>query len=198
MADVLKPWRLPRGWPGNNSSRHPDTPSRGYFVIYTCHLQQHLCFLICPKTFIMAEALGIVVSSIAVAEVAAKVGKSFVTLRNLWKEIENVPESISHLMRQIELINPILGKMEQDTLKIPSFLQDEDAIGLALRSVYDAKEKLVALVEDLSRDINSAKKRRRAFAKVKVVLNAGSLSTYEARLRGAIQYLTLAHQLYLP
>lgn len=147
----------------------------------------------------MAEAFGVVVSGIALAEVAAKVGRGCVTLHGLWKDVENVPARINYLMEQMEVMNPILEMMEQHTCSNPTFFQTQEyAISSALKYVHKAKEDIVSLVEDLSRDIASAKRRKRAFAKVKVVLAEKSLNMYELRLRDAIQRLQFAHQMYLP
>jgi hypothetical protein len=145
----------------------------------------------------MAEALGVAASGIAVAQVAMVVGKSVIALRYLWKDVKDVPQNISNLMQQIEVFDPLLGAMEQNSSALGSVLDYEGMMGPAMGFAHKARDKFVSLVEELSCDINMVRKRKKMIARIKVVLGQSQLAKYEARLRGAIQLLALAHQTYM-
>lgn len=62
----------------------------------------------------MAEVHGTIASAIAVAEVGFKVGGTVFKLRQLWKEVQEVPETIRDMMREIYLLEPLLSEVERD------------------------------------------------------------------------------------
>jgi len=69
----------------------------------------------------MAEALGVVASSVAVVQVAMVIGKSVMALREVWKEVKDVPNTTDDLVQQVEAINPMLAMVEQNvTQSLPS------------------------------------------------------------------------------
>lgn len=145
----------------------------------------------------MAEALGVAASGIAVAQVAMVVGKSVIALRYLWNDVKDVPQNISNLMQQIEVFDSLFGTMEQNSSGLGSVLDYEGKMGPAMAFAHTARDQFTSLVEELSCDINAIRKRKKMIARIKVVLGQSQLAKYEARLRGVIQLLGLAHQAYM-
>ncbi|KAJ9143626.1 hypothetical protein NKR19_g6781 [Coniochaeta hoffmannii] len=121
----------------------------------------------------MAEALGVVASSVAVVQVAMVIGKSVMALREVWKEVKDVPNTTDDLVQQVEAINPMLAMVEQNV-----------------------RDEFVALVDDLKGEVNAARKRKRAMARLGVVMSRSSLARYERRVRNPVQLLNLTYQVY--
>lgn len=65
---------------------------------------------------LMAELLGTIASAISVAEVEVglKVCGNFLKLKRLWSEAKEVPEIISDLMAETELLILLLGGFESE------------------------------------------------------------------------------------
>ncbi|GAW17814.1 hypothetical protein ANO14919_072810 [Xylariales sp. No.14919] len=147
----------------------------------------------------MAEALSVAASGIAVAQVAAQVGKSIIKLKQLWDELQHVPSTIGDLLDQIECLDPALWEAENtfDQASLPPMFWDN---GLASRSTAYCRKalgSLTELVDDLTLQINRPGKFRSKIASAKVVLKKEQLKTLERRLQNAIRMLTLAQQSYL-
>ncbi|KAL1838978.1 hypothetical protein VTJ49DRAFT_2023 [Mycothermus thermophilus] len=51
----------------------------------------------------MAEAIGVVASGIAVTQAARDLGKLAISMRDLWREIGDVPTTIDHMLKQLEM-----------------------------------------------------------------------------------------------
>lgn len=145
----------------------------------------------------MAEILGTVSSAIAVAEFGVTVGSTLFKLRKLWEEVQDVPEKIQDLMRQIEIHEPLLAEVEQ-------YLQADPLTGVVAGisgpfdtsarrkiSVYCRKAltDLQDLVNELSKEISSAQRKKRGIAKLKVVLRKDDLKKFHSRLESAFDLL---------
>ncbi|KAB5580007.1 hypothetical protein GE09DRAFT_1212469 [Coniochaeta sp. 2T2.1] len=87
-----------------------------------------------------------------------------------------------------------LGAMEQNLLAVQAIENCENIVGPALEYARRARDELVALVDNLGREINAVRKRKRVVARLKVVLGQSQLARCESRLRGAVQLLGLAQQ----
>jgi hypothetical protein len=149
----------------------------------------------------MAELLGIVASSLTVLEVAAKAGERVIALKRLWDEIKNVPETIKNLMRQIDIIDPVLAQMEVDcaefALRPGSMIWNDHSTKLSVYYCREAMQNLSGLISDLATDIDSAKRAKRGAAKLKVALKKETLANCECRLQNAVHLLMVAQQCYL-
>ncbi|KAK6065684.1 carboxylesterase [Seiridium cupressi] len=66
------------------------------------------CIWLSPFSTAMAEALGAVASGIAVAQVAGTAGSAIWKLKQLWDEVEDVPEIINDLIEQLGCLDPSL------------------------------------------------------------------------------------------
>lgn len=149
----------------------------------------------------MAELVGVVASGIALAEVAGKVGGRVLALKRLWDEVQDVPETITGLMREVEILDPMLAEMEREFSSLgdrPTMDSWNDrAARMSLAACRQATDDLDALLRDLSVDLDAARRRKRGRAKLKVILQRESLHKFQERLTAAVRLLTLAHQQYL-
>lgn len=149
----------------------------------------------------MAEILGTVSSAIAVAEVGLKVGGTLLKLRELWKEVQYIPQKIQDLMSQIDIYEPILADIQRHLEVDPKNSQSVGTSAL-LRASIGAKtssycsaalHNLQDLVRELSDQITSAKRRERGIGKLKVLLKKDDLNRFQVQLERASQLLHLAH-----
>lgn len=149
----------------------------------------------------MAELFGIAASSIAEAEVAAKAGGAIPKLKRLWDEIQNVPETISYLMKEIDILDPLIWEMEapinERRASINSLLFDDTALRRSTEFCREAMNSLTRLVDDLRIQVDTEKKMKRRMGKLKVVLKARTIANYERRLAKAVSILILAQISYM-
>lgn len=149
----------------------------------------------------MAEILGTVSSAIAVAEVGLKVGGTLLKLRELWTEVQCVPQKIQDIMRQIDIYEPILADIERHLNAYPMTGSDSGTSALLNASIgtktssycREAFNDLQDLVEDLSRQITSTQRSKRGIGKLKVLLKKDDLKRFQTRLEQAACLLQLAH-----
>ncbi|KAF3004682.1 hypothetical protein E8E14_003649 [Neopestalotiopsis sp. 37M] len=80
----------------------------------------------------MAEIVGLVASSIAIVETASKIAGAVFTLKKLWDEIQDVPDTIRKLMTEIEVLEPILTIIEEDFESTGTPLPQDRASQLAV------------------------------------------------------------------
>jgi hypothetical protein len=60
----------------------------------------------------MAEALGVVASGIAVAQAAGALGKLAMSMRTLWRDVGDVPTIIDHTLQQLEMTAKFIEEVE--------------------------------------------------------------------------------------
>ena len=150
----------------------------------------------------MAEVLGVVASGIAVAQAAQTVGQAVLSLTQLWKEIKDAPDTIQTLLDELgatgELVTAIESELESSLSSVP---RDGASLTpfqcLAIQRCREIHKTLGDLVNDLTAEIASSRKRKRLVAKAKVALKKETLETYEKRLQKALFFLNSALQLNL-
>lgn len=153
----------------------------------------------------MAELLGTIASSIAVGEVALRVGGTLFKLRELWQEVQKVPDTIQELLQEIEAYGPLLDGVEtgfdlSDTLEIGNrpLATFNTAHGRAAAALCrEPLQRLQQLVEDLHKEVSSARRLNRSYSKVKVILRKNDLRRFQERLEKAVRLLNMAQQSYL-
>ncbi|KAI1461783.1 hypothetical protein F4805DRAFT_413339 [Annulohypoxylon moriforme] len=147
----------------------------------------------------MAEALGIVASGIAVAQVAGTAANAVIRLKRLWGEVKDVPENIADLMEQIDCLDPALWEAEQHFIQnqLPPQLWDDTAAIRSAKYCRKALQKLTDVADDLSSQINSGRRVDRRISCIKVLLKKDKLRDLERRLESALRMLQLAQQGYL-
>lgn len=151
----------------------------------------------------MAEILGAVASGLAVAEVGLKVGGTVWKLRRLWQQVHEVPETIQDLMRQIEMMDPILSDHEANlgiqSTTLPRQLPAYSAAPAIQSAVYcrEALSNLRRLVDDLDGAVESEKRSRRTVARMRVVLKKDTIKGFQDRLERAMRLLQWSQVNYL-
>ncbi|KAI3319889.1 hypothetical protein HD806DRAFT_508224 [Xylariaceae sp. AK1471] len=156
-------------------------------------------FLPSPCINHMAEVLGVAASGIAVAQVAAQVGKSIIKLKQLWDDLQDVPSSIADLFDQIDCLDPALWEAEHsfNQANLPPLFWDDTIANRSTVYCRKALGSLTELINELSIQINRTGKFKSKILAVKVVLKKEQLKRLENRLQNAIRMLTLAQQSYL-
>lgn len=151
----------------------------------------------------MAEVLGAVASGLAVAETGLKVGGTLWKLRKLWQQVHEVPETVQALMRQIELMDPVLSDHETNfdvksvAIRQRSSTPNNSQALMSAEYCRKALNDLQSLVEDLDGAIESEKRIRRTFAKMKVVLKKDTIKEFQERLDRALKLLQCTQVNYL-
>jgi len=149
----------------------------------------------------MAETLAIVTGGLALAEVAIKAGGIVMKLRQLWSEIQDVPETISDLMEEMKVYDSLLADFEADFAPgqptLSPLLFNGDAARMSSSHCHLALAELRKVVDELSVEIASSRRRRRALAGVKVVLKKEKLKALQKRLKRAVRLLNSAQLGYL-
>ncbi|OLN86191.1 hypothetical protein CCHL11_04172 [Colletotrichum chlorophyti] len=144
----------------------------------------------------MAEVFGVVVSALTVAEMAGKFGSSVGKLKKLWDEVQDVPENMRRIMRQLEILKPVLAEIEAEYTQQSHQVHDSNAASPSREYCQQAVADLEALAEDLQHQINTAKKSRRSITKLKVTFRKDEIRGYRERIQFAMQLLNLSHQTY--
>jgi hypothetical protein len=149
----------------------------------------------------MAEVLGTVASVIAVVQISSQAGSTVVKLRSLWSQVRNVPETIRDLMKEIEILDPIVSEMETEfgdgVARLSPLLFDDTAARLSAGYCREALEGLQELVRELVDQIESSQRSKRGVAKLKVVLKKVAVVRLEKRLHRAVRLLNSAQLSYL-
>ncbi|KAK8040187.1 hypothetical protein PG993_008598 [Apiospora rasikravindrae] len=147
----------------------------------------------------MAEILGAVASGVALVEVATKAAGTVLKLQQLWREVKNVPETIANLMMHIECLDPAIWEAEThfSHASLSPHLWNDTAARKSTQCCRLALQRLSDLVRDLNAHIDSAKRRHKGIAFVKVMLRKDELRALERRLETAMSMLQLAQNGYM-
>ena len=143
--------------------------------------------------------LGLLAGGIAVAQLAKEVRSGVLRLEKLWREVQDVPETISGLMEQIECLEPALWEAERqfsDEL-FHTTLWNDAAAQRSFTYCRRALERLSDVTIDLSEHVSARKGSRRLFTGVKVALRKEQLRSLERKLESAIRILQISQHGYL-
>ncbi|GKT57535.1 hypothetical protein ColTof4_09527 [Colletotrichum tofieldiae] len=144
----------------------------------------------------MAEVFGVVVSALTVAEMAGKFGTSLIKLKKLWNEVQDVPNEIAQLFRQLELLRPVLAEMESEFTQQTHKVYQNSAANLSMEYCQQAVGEFDALAEDLQSRIDAAKRSKRNITKLKVTFKKDQIRSYQEKIQFALQLLCLSQQTY--
>lgn len=145
----------------------------------------------------MAELLGAIASSATVVGVASTAASK---LKRLWDEVQNVPETITDLVQQIEILESHIGQIEseiKDRSASTGPLLSDSTVRLSIEYCRKCMEGLASIVDDLRIKIDTQKNPKRTFSKMRVVLKKQVLSHFEGRLQKAVSLLNLTQQSYI-
>ncbi|KAJ5548031.1 hypothetical protein N7513_005265 [Penicillium frequentans] len=144
----------------------------------------------------MAELIGVVSSAITFATVIAQVTESIIMIKDCWSQFREVPDDLKYLMRDLELFGLILAEIEEDlSQKDVAFALKSSKHALqSLQFSREAATSLAALSDEIMRDMHCSSRLRKSYAAAKAVMQRGKLERYMARLRNALQLLSLSQQ----
>lgn len=146
----------------------------------------------------MAELLGTVASGIGVAEAALAMGSSMLKLREIWKDIQDAPEMISHLNHEVDVLRALLVGLEYGFE--PGDIPSKQSFSIHTLSMtkpaasycHKACDALSTLATDLETQMRSARKAKRVTARLRVLLKQNEIEKFQQRLDRAIDLLQLA------
>ncbi|KAK2003162.1 hypothetical protein LX36DRAFT_566760 [Colletotrichum falcatum] len=119
-----------------------------------------------------------------------------VVLKRLWDEVQDVPNEIAQLVRQLELLRPVLAEMESEFTHQTHKVYHDSAASLSMEYCQQAVAELDALAEDLRSRIDAAKRSRRNITKLKVTFKKEQIRGYQDKIQFALQLLSLSQQTY--
>lgn len=146
----------------------------------------------------MAEAIGIVASSITIGTLATGITSSIFRLKSYWDQIQDAPDDIRDLLEELEDLGYIIADIEEDQQQNPmsSIILDSTSSSRCLQRCRQGVDRLKDLADDLCTDIGSSNRLRCKRASTKVLLKKAQIERLRARLERAVRLLSLSHQLY--
>ncbi|KAM3562408.1 hypothetical protein ARSEF4850_002798 [Beauveria asiatica] len=147
----------------------------------------------------MAEVVGVVAAGIAFGEVVIKISSHVFTLKHMWKEFKEMPDSIKQLVRDIELLGSVLQEMEADmTSSTADGIVWGGGVGsLIVEACRSAFNTLSLSVNDVSQEVRATRGIKAALKKGKMVLNKDFWAKTEKRLQDVVGRLQIAQQWWL-
>ncbi|KAM0322182.1 hypothetical protein ACHAQA_009672 [Verticillium albo-atrum] len=137
------------------------------------------------------EIVGLITSSVALAEVIAKVGKGIINLKRMWDEVKDVPTTIQTLFNRLDNTFIVALQAAQDLDLIALRLLDNAALRICNFHCKTALGKVNTFAYNLSASIDPTKKFKIEVGGVQVALEKAVLTRYEKKFGGIIQLSTL-------
>ncbi len=148
----------------------------------------------------MSEVLGVLASGVALAQLAGAVISNGMKLKQLFNEVKEVPETISYLLEQIDILDPMLWAIDDDRARqlLPDTISTSEVfVQKSVQICQKVLHQLTQLLEDLTAQIQSSRMLYRSIGKVKVLLKKEVLVRYEKRLDMALRLLSSSQQMYM-
>lgn len=143
----------------------------------------------------MAEAIGVVASGVAVAQLAGSIIAASLTVKRLLADVKELPESFTLLLDQITVLTPVLAEASCGATGSSATANALDgALNAAAAHCSKALDQLQTLAAELSGQIEQSRGLRRRLAAVKVALRKDIILKHEKRLSSAVQLLSVAQQ----
>ncbi|KAF5870908.1 uncharacterized protein Bfra_009463 [Botrytis fragariae] len=141
----------------------------------------------------MAEVLGTVASGIGVAQLAGNLASSIIKLKGYWDQVQDAPDDIGFLVREIDAHHLILRSILESQAKIASSGRPSNTfLENSLKLCEDSLNELNELVKVLGKEINSSNKWRSKLGATKVVLKNDQLKRLKKRMKNASRLMNLA------
>ncbi|KAK3935461.1 hypothetical protein QBC46DRAFT_453470 [Diplogelasinospora grovesii] len=144
------------------------------------------------------EVLGVSASVIAVVQIAGQFGSAVLKLKQLWNQIEDVPERIQDLLDHLDVLDPLVRQIEShfsDT-SLPQEIWDKESTRLSMTYCRGAISSFQDLVLDMSNAIKTSKALKRRVICTKIMLKQDTIKSLERKMKKAIQMLDLSIQCY--
>ncbi|TGO43148.1 hypothetical protein BHYA_0003g01020 [Botrytis hyacinthi] len=141
----------------------------------------------------MAEVLGTVASGIGVAQLAGNLASSIIKLKGYWDQIQDAPDDIGFLVREIDAHHLILRSILESQARMTSSGRPSDMLlEHSLNLCEDSSNELNELVKALGKEMNSSNKWRSKLGATKVVLKNDQLKRLKKRMKNASRLMNLA------
>ncbi|KAI3322787.1 hypothetical protein HD806DRAFT_114696 [Xylariaceae sp. AK1471] len=147
----------------------------------------------------MAELIGLIGGSIALVELVGKVSACILTLKSLLTEIKDVSNKLSALIREVEILEPVVEAMSREFNDNDNNLVNwsDPTVLLSIEYCEKALDDLNIVLGDLVQEINASKKLKRYKATMKAIINKNVLDRCHTRLQSAVRLLSLTQQWYI-
>lgn len=139
----------------------------------------------------MAEILGVVASGIAVGQATATITTSLLKLKELWNQVRDIPDDLTHLVHEIEIAYLVLAESKDQEQLVAYHLRSR-SLERALQLTDDAAQELIALVDDLQSRVRQSQGWKKKIAAAKAVFARDQIKRYKSRLKRCLRLLTLA------
>ena len=133
-------------------------------------------------------------SSAVTTSLAGNLVKATITIKQLCDKFQDVPDRITWLVDQLEMLQPMV--MDMETTLASSDAKPEVA-QMCISRCTKALKDLEKISEELKADLSSTNFAKRARARAKAVMKHDRIQQYQERVGGAVQILILCHQTYL-
>jgi hypothetical protein len=117
----------------------------------------------------MAELVGLVASGISIAQLAAQVGGCVIKLKGYWGQVQQAPDDIAHLLREIDSLNLILSHIQNDQSH-GELVADNLCMRQSLQLCKEGADELSDLVAELATKIEGKAGLKKKFGSVKITL----------------------------
>ncbi|KAI1754568.1 hypothetical protein F4782DRAFT_544855 [Xylaria castorea] len=147
----------------------------------------------------MAEVVGLVGSIISFVQLVDKISACVLALKSLLTEIKDVSSKLSAMMREVEILEPIVEAMSRefndDNNKLSTW--NDDTFLLAMEYCKKTLDDLNSVLVDLVQGIGSSRKWKRYKAIMKTIIERDVLDRCHTRLQSAVHFLSLTQQWYI-
>ncbi|TGJ79237.1 hypothetical protein E0Z10_g9523 [Xylaria hypoxylon] len=145
----------------------------------------------------MAEIIGLIGSIVALNGLAGKLSKSILALKSLLNEIQDVSSKLSAIMREIEILEPIVEGMSREFSDDNKLANWNDAsVLLSIEHCEKALDDLAIVLGDLVQETNAPNKLKRYNATIKIIIKKDVLDRCHTSLQSAVRLLSLTQQWY--
>ncbi|KAK2751495.1 hypothetical protein CKAH01_17876 [Colletotrichum kahawae] len=136
----------------------------------------------------MAEALGLVASVIAVADVAVKAGSAYVKITRLWDQVKQVPAALREKTEEIRLFEEFLLDTERNLSQgqFPELTPNHAFLERLVTRCHDTLNELHDSVDQMYRRVASQSRLKRKIASAKAVLNKDDLEALTSKFDRAL------------
>jgi len=146
----------------------------------------------------MAEAIGLVSSTLTITQALGELGSVVIRLKALWGEIERAPQRVRSLVEEIRILSYFLSDIDSQLKHktVASDVWDSDYTTYAIRYCRQVFDTLSSLVANLHHEIDSLSRLTRKLGALKVVLKEDTTRSLERQLRSACGLLQMCLQCY--
>ncbi|KAF6811186.1 hypothetical protein CSOJ01_05865 [Colletotrichum sojae] len=117
---------------------------------------------------------------------------SLFKLKQLWDEVQEVPESINRTLRQLELVRPVVAELEAVLLEQTENIYQGSAAYSSIQACNHVIEEMEALAVEVQSQIATARRSRRSIAKLKVSFKKESIQNHHERLRFILDLVSIS------